>query len=279
MEQGWRWQSRRRDVSSPRAWLGFRGSLACCASSLLGRICGLLPLRCHSQVRSTVRPAPQLPRCGLFAHRGVGSARRLSRWTVVLVTTLAGSISVAAESTATHKFPEHQDSEPAGAGVGTAAGVGLAPLGPWWRGVAGLGPTIRAAHQAGPAAEWPGRCTSDHGNPPMVRFWVVASRNDGRGPLWVQRWTDGRWRQARRGPLASFDDHHPAIAAGGGEIWVVWVSSRGSGSGRDDELFVARWQGEAVRTVAAAAGGPGNTDGPGDRGRRRRPADGCLGGG
>ena len=71
--------------------------------------------------------------------------------------------------------------------------------------------------------------------------WVVASRSDGNGRLWAQRWTRGQWQRPRPGPTATTNDHHPAIAAGPDGPWLVWVGGDdAAGKGRES-LFAARW--------------------------------------
>ncbi len=71
--------------------------------------------------------------------------------------------------------------------------------------------------------------------------WVMASRSDeSRSRLWTQRFEDGRWSKAERGPSMGRHDRYPVLAAGGDALWTVWTASDRATFGAVSALYAAR---------------------------------------
>lgn len=92
------------------------------------------------------------------------------------------------------------------------------------------------------------------GAPTMVargdEFIVVASRRSTNGArLWSQRWSSGRWLQARMIEPTAIDNHHPALASGNGQVWLTWVAS--DPQWPHETVYAARWTGAGWSTAEA----------------------------
>ena len=75
------------------------------------------------------------------------------------------------------------------------------------------------------------RGTGMDGAPTMAAMrdvtWVAAARASKRGTqLWTRRVQRGRVIAIPQ-PRATANDHHPALAVGGGQVWLVWVGNDG----------------------------------------------------
>lgn len=95
------------------------------------------------------------------------------------------------------------------------------------------------------------------------RIWVVGSRRHrGHSRLWIQSWSAAGWSAPQPAPRAAEHDHHPAIAAAGGAVWLTWV---GEGAGPSDvaaRLYAARLHRGGWSEPTAISATPGRPSAP-----------------